>query len=387
MQLSANQNLILIEGTATYERILADLREVELDEGLRHLKDFLKIYPEFARAHNDLAVMYYQTGNPLKALAHYEKAHKLDPGNITYRKNLADFYFVELEWTGDAIHTYLDILKDNPFDIEALNALGSISLQIGRREQARQYFTRTLQLDTGNQDAQQALQQLAPPAAALPDSTQIAQQAVPPIRKPEQPALATTAPSFKDLFCVAEPAATSDSTVDAPPLQNAFGTQAPEPVRPPEELYREALQLANAGKADDAITLLEKLLKQDTSHAAAHNDLGVLFQKRGELQKARHHHEEAARLQPANKIFQKNLADLLFIEFNELEEALAIYVRLQAKAPRDIEILKAIAMICQATGNKLDARFFLERVLGFQPWDREAQEMLKAMEEADKARV
>ena len=138
MQQSANQNLILIEGAATYERILTDVREVEIDEGIRHLKDFLKIYPDFARAHNDLAVMYYQTENSLKALAHYEKAHKLDPRNITYRKNLADFYFIELEWTGDAINTYLDILKDNPFDIEALNALGSISLQIGRREQARQ---------------------------------------------------------------------------------------------------------------------------------------------------------------------------------------------------------------------------------------------------------
>lgn len=387
MQLSANQNLILIEGTATYERILSDVREVEVDEGIRHLKDFLKIYPDFARAHNDLAVMYYQTGNSLKALAHYEKAHKLDSGNITYRKNLADFYFVELEWTGDAIHTYLDILKDNPFDIEALNALGSISLQIGRREQARQYFTRTLQLDTGNHEAQQALQQLAPPAAALPNSMQITQQSAPPIRKPEQPDRVSAAPPFKDLFRMAEPDATSGPAVVAPPLQNAFGTQAPKPARSPEELYREALQLANTGKADDAIKLLEKLLKQDSNHAAAHNDLGVLFQKKGELQKSRQHHEEAARLQPANKIFQKNLADLLYMEFYEFEEALNIYVRLQAKAPQDIEILKAIASICQTVGNQPDARFFLDRVLTLQPWDRDAQEMLKAMEEAGKARV
>ena len=387
MKLSANQNLILIEGAATYERILADVREVEMDEGVRHIKDFLKIYPDFAQAHNDLAVMYYQTGNSLKALAHYEKAHKLDPGNITYRKNLADFYFVELEWTGDAIHTYLDILKDNPFDIEALNALGSISLQIGRREQARQYFSRTLQLDTGNQDAQQALQQLAPPTAALPGSMQVAQQAVPLMRKPEQPASIPATPTFKDLFRVAEPDTKSGYEAVAPPIQNAFAAQAPEPVRSPEELYREALQLANAGKADDAIKLLEKLLTLDSNHAAAHNDLGVLFQKSGELQKSRQHHEEAARLQPANKIFQKNLADLLYIEFYEFEEALDIYVRLQAKAPQDIEILKAIASISQTVGKESDARFFLERILTLQPWDRDAQEMLKAMEEAGKAGV
>jgi len=385
MQQSANQNLILIEGAATYERILADIREVEVDEGLRHLKDFLKIYPDFARAHNDVAVMYYQTGNSLKALAHYEKAHKLDPGNITYRKNLADFYFVELEWTGDAIHTYLDILKDNPFDIEALNALGSISLQIGRREQARQYFTRTLQLDTGNLDAKLALQQLAPqqltpPAAAQPAPAQISQHQPAPLRKPEPTESAASVPPFKDLFQVAAPA------VAPAPAQNLTSQQTPASVRSPEDLYREALQLANAGKSEDAISLLEKLLQQDNRHAAAQNDLGVLYQKTGEPGKSRQHHETAVRLQPANKVFQKNLADLLFVEFNELEEALRIYVQLQAKSPQDIEILKAIATICQAVDNLSDARFFLERVLTLQPWDREAQSKLKAMELAGKNR-
>lgn len=363
MKLSANQNLILIEGAATYERILADVREVEMDEGLRHIKDFLKIYPDFARAHNDLAVMYYQTGNALKALAHYEKAHKLDPGNVTYRKNLADFYYVELEWTGDAIHTYLDILKDNPFDIEALNALGTISLQIGRKEQARQYFSRTLQLDSNNQEARQALQQLPASLAAPETPRNIPQEYVSAVRVPEPP--------------VSAPA--------AQPFQNLFSAVQPEPTKSSDELYREAIRLANADKISEAIQLLERIVNQDANHALAHNDLGVLYQKIGETRKSRHHHEEAARLQPANKIFQKNLADLLFIEFNELEEALNVYVRLQAKAPQDIEILKAIASICQATGKKSDARFFLDRILTLQPWDRDAQTAIKEMEAAGKA--
>ncbi|OHB33008.1 MAG: hypothetical protein A2X79_00835 [Desulfuromonadaceae bacterium GWB2_53_15] len=365
MQLSANQNLILIEGAATYERILADVREVELDEGLRHVKDFLKIYPDFARAHNDLAVMYYQAGNALKALAHYEKAHKLDPGNVTYRKNLADFYFVELEWTGDAIHTYLDILKDNPFDIEALNALGSISLQIGRKEQARQYFSRTLQLDSNNQEARQALQQL-PAALAAPETPRCI---------PQVPAPAVQIP---------EPLAAAPA---AQPFQNLFRAVQPEQAKSSAELYREAITLANANKVNEAIQLLDRVVTQDANNALAHNDLGVLYQKTGEPRKSRYHHEEAVRLQPANKIFQKNLADLLFIDFNELEEALGIYVRLQAKSPQDIEILKAIAKICQTVGKETDARYFLERILTLQPWDREAQTALKEMESTDKARV
>ncbi len=387
-----SQNLILIEGAATYERILSDVREVEIDEGIRHIKDFLKIYPDFARAHNDLAVLCLRAGDSLKALAHHEKAHKLDPANITYQKNLADFYFIELEWTGDAIHIYLDILKDNPFDIEALNALGYISLQIGRKEQARQYFSRTLQLDSNNQNAQQALQQLPAPgesaAAPQPQATaqsapalRMQQPATPPVQPappapPVQPASAPATPPFQDLFKVAQPAPAT-----AQPQKQS------EPPRSANQLYKEGLQLANSGKNDEAIKLLEKLLEQEPDHAVAHNDLGVLYQKSGDINKSRRHHEEAARLQPANKIFQKNLADLLCVEFNELEEALSIYIRLQAKAPQDIEILKAIASVCLSVGKYADARFFLERILTLQPWDREAQQALKELETAGKDKI
>jgi len=376
MQSSASQNLILIEGAATYERILSDVREVEIDEGIRHVKDFIKIYPDFALAHNDLAVMYYQTENNLKALAHYEKAHKLDPKNVTYRKNLADFYFVELEWTGDAIHTYLDILKDNPFDIEALNALGAISLEIGRKEQARQYFTRTLQLDTNNQKAQQALKQLPEPSANQAASRQIKHLAAPATRTVDSAVDRPINRSFQNLFQATQPA------VAAPEK-----TAAPVPDKSVDELYREAAKLSNTANFSDAIPVLEGLVALDSGYALAHNDLGVLYQKIGDRQKSRQHHESAVRLQPANKTFQKNLADVLYVEFYEFEEALNIYVCLQANSPQDIEILKAIASICQAVGNESDARYFLNRILSLQPWDRDAQTTLKEMDAFSKERM
>ncbi len=355
------QDLILIEGAATYERILADVREVEADEGLRHIKDFLKIYPDFARAHNDLAVMYYQAGNSLKALAHHEKAHKLEPGNIIYRKNLADFYFVELEWTGEAIHTYLDILKDNPFDTEALNSLGTISLHIGRKEQARQYFSRTLQLDADNYAAQQALQQLPSPVATNSSVKQIAQAPYPVCREEAPPQTDRATPQFQELFRIAQP----------------------EPTCSPDELYREAISLVDAGKPHDAIQLLKTIIIQNPDNALAHNDLGVLYQKHGEHLLSRHHHEAAVRLQPANLIFQKNLADLLYNGFGALEEALTIYVKLFAENRYDIELLKAIAHICLEVDKRDDARFFLEQILAIKPWDQDAAEALRSIKSAD----
>lgn len=361
MYSDSQHNLIIIEGRATYERIVSSIREVEPDEALRHIQNFLKIYPEFAQAHNDLAVLYYQSGNSLKALAHYEKAHKLDPNNITFRKNLADFYFVELEWADDAIHTYLDILKDNPFDVETLNALGTISVQIGRREQARQYFNRTLQLDAVNSQARQALQNLG---GGLPAPHQPAQISSPTPQIPTAPSVAA----------MPLPPAT--------PLSNTPNFH--EPPKSPEQLHREALELANSGNSSEARRALQEMLMHFPEYAAGHNDLGILCQQDGDNAQARRHHEEALRLQPGNLIFQKNLADLLYIACGEIEEALKLYVKILGSKPRDIETLKALSNICIEVGNLDDARSFLESILKIEPWNREARESLAAISDSGK---
>jgi len=351
------QSLVVIEGRATYERIVTYIHEVEAEEAIRQIQNFLKIYPEFAQAHNDLAVLYYRAGNGMKALAHYEKAHKLEPSNITFRKNLADFYFVELEWADDAIQTYLDILKDNPFDVETLNALGTISVQIGRREQARQYFTRTLQLDTINSQARQSLQKLD---GGQPPPTQQAQIATPTYQlsiasTPQPPAAAVSvAPAFQ------------------------------EPAKSPEQYHREALERANSGNNPEARRLLEELVLRYPHYAVAHNDLGVLYQQEGDFAQARRHQEEALRLQPDNLTFQKNLADLLYIACGETEEAMKLYVKILGSTPRDIETLKAISQICLETGQIDNARSFLENILIVEPWNSDARESLNAISNTEK---
>ncbi len=367
-----NQNMIRIEGAATYGKILTAISDVELSEGIRHINDFLKIYPDFAPAHNDLAVMYYQNGNSLKALAHYEKAHKLDSQDINFRKNLADFYFVELEWASEAIGIYQQILNDNPSDLEALNALGTISLQIGRREQARQYFNKTLQLDASNADALATLAQL-PPAS----NVKTVAQALP----LQSAAKQISAPSFTPSQPVPkrETPVVPENKLATPDFKNIFPT-ATVKADNPVDLYNETQSLIKADKMPEAISLLEKLVDEQPENAVACNDLGVLYQRSGNRDKARQYHEKAVDMQPTSKIFKKNLADLLYMEFYELEKALEMYVTLQAKFPQDIEILKAIASICQQIGNLSDARFFLERVLTLQPWDREAQQQLAKLE-------
>lgn len=365
MAMLAQQDLVIIEGRATYERMISSIRDVEPEEAIRQIQNFLRVYPEFAQAHNDLAVIYYQSGNNLKALAHYEKAHKLDPASITFRKNLADFYFVELEWTDDAIHTYLEILKDNPFDVESLNALGTINMQTGRKEQARQYFSRTLQLDAVNSAARQALQHLG---GQLPLQNQPAQLPVTP--PPQQAQISSQA---QTAWGTAATASTIAPVQSAPVFQ--------EPQRTPEQLHRQALEQAHAGSTSDARRSLENLISLHPGYAAAHNDLGVLCQQEGDLAAARRHHEEALRLQPSNQIFHKNLADLLYIACGETEEALRHYVKILGRSPRDLDVLKAISHICLETGKLEDAQSFLKTILQIEPWNSEARQSLAQLTE------
>lgn len=162
-------------------------------------------------------------------------------------------------------------------------------------------------------------------------------------------------------------------------LGSNFNPARPQPAESTDELYKEAISFVNSNKLDEAVQALEALVAKTSDDALAHNDLGVLYQKKGDFQKSRQHHQIAAQLQPANEIFQKNLADLLCSGFGELEEALNIYVKLYAQNCYDIETIKAIAHICLEVDKPDDARFFLEKVLEIKPWDQEAAEALRAL--------
>ncbi|MCX6952350.1 MAG: tetratricopeptide repeat protein [Verrucomicrobia bacterium] len=57
-------------------------------------------------------------------------------------------------------------------------------------------------------------------------------------------------------------------------------------------------QAINAGKAGEALALFEKAVAQNPGYAEAHNNLGVVFLRTGDLQQAERHLAEAVRLLP-----------------------------------------------------------------------------------------
>jgi tetratricopeptide (TPR) repeat protein len=117
---------------------------------------------------------------------------------------------------------------------------------------------------------------------------------------------------------------------------------------------------------------LQGIVAAHPGFALAHNDLGVLAYQAGDLVEALERYEKAARLEPSNATFQKNLADCYWVGFERYEEALKIYVDLLSAYPEEMEVLHATGKLCLELGRPQDARTFFERMLEIEPWNVEA---------------
>ncbi len=289
-------------------------------EAVKVLEKILKINPAFALAHNDIGVLLFEMGDRQKALKHYQQASRLDPMNVVFQKNLADYYFVEAGNVEEALRIYNKVLAIEPKDIETLLAMAHICISLNKTEDAEYFYNRVLEIEPWNTDAKQLSDQLA-----VPSHDQI------------------------------------------------------NPISA-EEMHQKIKSNIEKGLTADAIAAFQEMLQQYPDFAVAHNDLGVLYYKKGDNEKALAHYEEAARLEPDNPIFQKNLADLLYIELGSVEQAMKIYLEVLKHNPKDVEILLIMGHVCVSMKKFDDATHFYNRVLEVEPWHVEAREFLEKID-------
>jgi len=309
-------------------------------EAIASLEELLRCDSGHALAHNDLGVLYLRCGNRKGALEQHRQAVALDPDNAPYAKNLAGLYLEE-GMTDEAIFTLVDQEKRHPEDIETLTALGNISLTVDHPAEASIFFKRILALQPWNRTAREAVAALHP---------------VPPIPEPPQ----------------VRPGA---DTTDLDALLARLRATVSQ-VEPSEVLYRKAQALASAGDVDAAVSQLETLLAQDPGFAAAHNDLGVLYYQKGAQASALAHHQRAVELAPGNLDYGKNLAGIYLADSATQDDAILLLTEINKTHPRDIETLFTLGRICLELGHPEESGIFLRRLLEYEPWNREAQELL-----------
>ena len=283
---------------------------------MRLLESVLDAKPEDALAHNDLGVLCYRNGSKEKALYHYEQAVRLEPDNITFNKNLADFYYVEQDLVEEAMQIYVHVLEIQPEDVETLTICGHICAALQRFDDAEIFYRRVTAIEPWNTEVGGYLDKL------------------------------------------------QKTPIAVGPEQNE------------EQMYLQAQNLAGSGDIAGAIRILETLLNRFPNHALAHNDLGVLCYRNGNREKAVNHYEAATHLEPNNITFKKNLADFYYVEQNRVEDALKIYVSVLEQQPTDIETLLSTGRICEDLQRSDDARNFYQQVLEIEPWNEEARQRI-----------
>jgi len=144
-----------------YRRCLDLASRGQVEPAVTGLESLIAAHPDFALAHNDLGVLYYQRGDKERCLQCYEQAVSLDPNNANYRKNLADFYLAEQGEVEKALELYLVILNDNPEDVDTLMVAGHICSALGKVDSAKVFYDRVLDVEPWNLEASERLEQLS----------------------------------------------------------------------------------------------------------------------------------------------------------------------------------------------------------------------------------
>jgi Flp pilus assembly protein TadD len=129
------------------------------EDGIRELREALRLRPSFAEAHSNLGTALRTDGQDAEAMAQLREAARLAPNDDRVQMNLADALDADGQ-AAEAITRYERALAINPDLAAAHNNLGALLASRGRIADAAQHFKRALAIQPEYGDAQRNLAQL-----------------------------------------------------------------------------------------------------------------------------------------------------------------------------------------------------------------------------------
>ena len=370
--------------------MLSEIAQEDLAGAITKIENFIEMYPTHGQAHNDLGVLFYKNESKTKVLAHYLKAVELEPENVTFRKNLADFLYVEESRVEEALENYVEVLRIKPDDVETLLITGHICTAIERYEDAMSFYHKVLNIEPQNLDARQNMEALEKRQISMflqeargeekPDDDTEINQVEPHASVDEVPM--NTAGVVEDLINKADllfQQERIEQAVDAMlkaiavnPLdgwtyielarqlinhgsnENALEVLAEMPANQPEDLEKQKLVLegycqegmgnyAAAKKCNDGV------LAREPKNAKALNLNGILAYRNGDKETAEQHFKRVIELDSEYGEPHTNLGALVW-ENGKPKMALEHYERGFSISPTDIDVANAYHEAVTATG-------------------------------------
>jgi tetratricopeptide (TPR) repeat protein len=299
-----------------YDAILELIAGKRYDEAIVALEALVAACDNHAAAHVDLGHLYGASGNVAQALAHFEQSVALEPDNPVYLKHLAELLFSECNAAERAVTLYERVLSLCPEDVQALMITGHLCVSLERFDDALGYYHRVLDIEPGNDQARR----------------------------------------FADRL-----------------LAHGIGFAS---AKGPEAGYQWCKELMDRGEIQAAMAGLEALSIVFPDFALAHNDLGVLHYRQGDMARSVGRLKQAVSLAPDNATLKRNLADVYLADPEQIEQALEIYISILNDHPEDIDALMVAGDISAALGKTDSARTFYDRALCVEPWNMEVNDHL-----------
>lgn len=144
--------------------------------------------------------------------------------------------------------------------------------------------------------------------------------------------------------------------------------------------YSLAVLLMNEGENDSAFEQLERILKENPSHALALNDKGVISFQRQQFDEAAEYFKRAIAADNNCIAARKNLADVL-TQSGQSEKAIEHLLTIVEIVPNDVEAQAELACLYLQVQRFEDALVCFRKLANANPAEVSVREMVKALEE------
>ncbi|WP_130470853.1 tetratricopeptide repeat protein, partial [Candidatus Magnetaquicoccus inordinatus] len=329
-------------------------RQNRLPEAIACCQKLLELRPEHVEFFHLLGHLYFQSGEPQKAVIWIRKACQLRPDQPVFWQNLG-IILSGLNELDEAIHCFRQVLALQPNQHEALHHLGNLLRMQGKINEAIHCLQQALAMQPDLFEVHNSLGNLLLAAGRPQEAIASYQQAV------------TLQPNHQNAYTNL-----GNVLLDQGRIEEAIQCyQKALAIQPTlcEAHNGMGNALKEARKLDEAIACFHRALSINPAHVASYHNLGVTLQLRGDLEEAIACYRKALAVQPNSHETYNNLGSALASQART-NEAIACYQKAIELYPHFCSAYGNIGIALQRDERLEEAVEYYRKALAINPQDK-----------------